>query len=246
MDGRPGREARAAARAAADGVARRVGDEEPQLRRRRLGRVLPDARRDLEPGRVRRLSGQARAAGQVVPGQRRAGQEAAAGGGQADRRPELLRRVDRRRRAARRAVPRPLPDEARRGPGPARAAGARRRRPRRRAAATSPTAVAPAGGGGSSLGAAALPIAETQQGVHETGGANRGPQVEQYLAAAKVAPGQPVVRVVRDVVARAGRAQDAGRRLGRRPDVGAQRRAGQQRPPDRQRRGRAARGHRRL
>ena len=40
----------------ADGQPRRVGAEEPQLRRRRLGRVLPDARRDLEPGRVRRLS----------------------------------------------------------------------------------------------------------------------------------------------------------------------------------------------
>ena len=49
----------------------------------------------------------------------------------------------------------------------------------------------PAGGGGSSLGAAALRIAQTQRGVRETGGANRGPQVEQYLASAKVAPGNP-------------------------------------------------------
>ncbi len=52
-------------------------------------------------------------------------------------------------------------------------------------------AVAPAGGGGSSLGAAALAHAESQQGVKETGGANRGAQVEQYLASAKVAPGNP-------------------------------------------------------
>ncbi|HEX6021407.1 MAG TPA: CHAP domain-containing protein, partial [Solirubrobacter sp.] len=52
-------------------------------------------------------------------------------------------------------------------------------------------AVAPTGGGGSSLGAAALAQAETQQGVRETGGANRGPEVDQYLASAKVAPGNP-------------------------------------------------------
>jgi putative modified peptide len=52
-------------------------------------------------------------------------------------------------------------------------------------------AVAPAGGGGNSLGAAALAHAETQQGVKETGGANRGAEVEEYLASAKVAPGNP-------------------------------------------------------
>ncbi|HEY6889328.1 MAG TPA: CHAP domain-containing protein, partial [Solirubrobacter sp.] len=52
-------------------------------------------------------------------------------------------------------------------------------------------AVAPAGGGGSSLGAAALQIAHSQKGVREIGGANMGPQVDQYLAAAKVAPGNP-------------------------------------------------------
>ena len=44
-----GRQARAAARAAGHGLAGRVRREEPQLRRRRLGRLLPDARRDLEP-----------------------------------------------------------------------------------------------------------------------------------------------------------------------------------------------------
>src|SRR4051794_10484120 len=53
-------------------------------------------------------------------------------------------------------------------------------------------AVAPAGGGGgSSLGAAALSVAQSQKGVREVGGANVGPQVDQYLAAAKVAPGNP-------------------------------------------------------
>ena len=62
---------------------------------------------------------------------------------QADRRPQLVRRLDRRRRAPGRAVPRPLPAAARRGPGPALAAapaagprpGRRGRRP-----STSPTA----------------------------------------------------------------------------------------------------------
>ena len=54
--GQAGREGRAPARAAGDGVARRVRRQEPQPRRRRLGRVLPDAGRDLEQGRVRRLS----------------------------------------------------------------------------------------------------------------------------------------------------------------------------------------------
>ncbi|WP_051324069.1 NHLP-related RiPP peptide [Candidatus Solirubrobacter pratensis] len=52
-------------------------------------------------------------------------------------------------------------------------------------------APAPAGGGGSSLGAAALSVAQSQRGVRETGGANTGPQVDQFLAAAKVAPGNP-------------------------------------------------------
>ncbi len=78
VDGRPGREARAAAPAAGHGLARRVRREEPQLRRRRLRRLLPDARRDLEQGRLRGIPGGARAAGQVVPRQRRAGQEGSA------------------------------------------------------------------------------------------------------------------------------------------------------------------------
>jgi hypothetical protein len=37
----------------------------------------------------------------------------------------------------------------------------------------------------------ALDVAQTQLGVHETGGANVGPQVDRYLASADVAPGNP-------------------------------------------------------
>ncbi len=91
LDGRPGAEARAPPAAPADGQPGRVRDEEPQLRRRRLGGVLPDAGRDLEPGRLRRLSGEARTAGQVVPRPGRGGQEAAAGGGQVGRRSKPVR-----------------------------------------------------------------------------------------------------------------------------------------------------------
>ena len=58
------------------------------------------------------------------------------------------------------------------------------------AAVVEAAAAAPAGGG-SPLGGEALKIAKTQLGVREIGGANRGQQVEQYLAAAKVAPGNP-------------------------------------------------------
>ena len=105
------------ARASGHGLAGGVRRQEPQLRRRRLRRLLPDARRDLEPGRLRRLPGEARAAGQVVhrPGAR--------GQAQGDRRrrrqlrqgPLQVRRVDRQRRTPRRAIPRPLPAAARRG-----------------------------------------------------------------------------------------------------------------------------------
>ena len=51
-------------------------------------------------------------------------------------------------------------------------------------------AAAASGGGGSSLGAASLKIAQSQLGVREVG-TNTGPQVNEYLAAAKVAPGNP-------------------------------------------------------
>jgi cell wall-associated NlpC family hydrolase len=47
------------------------------------------------------------------------------------------------------------------------------------------------GGGGSSLGAAALRVAQTQRGVREIGSTNTGPQVDDYLAAAGVPPGNP-------------------------------------------------------
>ena len=130
LDVQGGREARPAAPAAGDGLAGRVGPDQHPRRRRRLGRLLPDARRDLEPGRVRRLPQEARAAGQVVPRPGRAGQEAARRRRRADRRPQLLRRVDRRRRTPRRAVPRPLPAQARRSQRPARQR--RHRTPRRR------------------------------------------------------------------------------------------------------------------
>src|SRR4029077_14253456 len=51
-------------------------------------------------------------------------------------------------------------------------------------------AAAEAGGGGSPLGASALQIAHTQLGVREVG-TNTGAQVDQYLSAAGVAPGNP-------------------------------------------------------
>ena len=120
LDGQGGREARTPEAAAADGLARRVGHDQHPGRRRRLRRLLPDARRHLEPGRLRRVPQQARAPGQVVPRPGRGRQEAAHRRRQADRRPELLRRVDRRRRTPRRAIPRPLPAQARRGRRPAR------------------------------------------------------------------------------------------------------------------------------
>jgi putative modified peptide len=44
--------------------------------------------------------------------------------------------------------------------------------------------------GGSNLGAAALKVAQTQLGVHEQG-VNTGKEVDKYLAAAKVGPGNP-------------------------------------------------------
>ena len=52
-------------------------------------------------------------------------------------------------------------------------------------------AVGPGGGGQSSIGAAALRVAQTQRGVREIGSTNTGPQVDQYLDAAGVAPGNP-------------------------------------------------------
>src|SRR4051794_27870959 len=51
-------------------------------------------------------------------------------------------------------------------------------------------AVAAPGSGASSVGAAALKVAQTQLGVHEQG-VNTGAEVDKYLAAAKVGPGNP-------------------------------------------------------
>ena len=106
-------------------------------------------------------------------------------------------------------------------------------------------AAAAPGSGASTLGASALKVAQTQLGVHESG-VNTGAEVDKYLAAAERRARQPVVRELRDVVARAGRPQDAGQRLGRGPDVGPQRRGEAERPPDRQRRPGAPGRHRRL
>ena len=89
----------------------------------------------------------------------------------------------------------------------------------------------------SSLGATALETAETQLGVKRGGRANPGAKVDEYLRPRRRRARQPVVRELRHLVARADRPQDGGRRLGRRADVGPQRRGGQERPPDRQRRG---------
>ncbi len=78
LDGQAGREARPPAATAGHGLARRVRAEEPQLRRRRQRRLLPDARQHLEPGRLRRLPRRPQETGRLVPRHRRAGQEAAA------------------------------------------------------------------------------------------------------------------------------------------------------------------------
>ena len=52
------------------------------------------------------------------------------------------------------------------------------------------TAAAAPGAGGSSAGTAALKVAQTQLGVQEAG-TNTGKEVDEYLAAAKVGPGNP-------------------------------------------------------
>ena len=110
-----GREARPAAAAARDGRARRVQPVERQLRRRRLARLLPDARLDLEPG-LPRLRRRPRQADRLVPRHRRTRQGTTRLARPIDRRPQPVRRMDRRRRTPRRAIPRPLPTPARRTP----------------------------------------------------------------------------------------------------------------------------------
>ena len=67
LDGARGRETRPPGPAPRHGLTRRVRPEEPQLRRRRLGRLLPDARQHLEPGRLRRLRRDPEKTGRLVP-----------------------------------------------------------------------------------------------------------------------------------------------------------------------------------
>ena len=71
--------------------------------------------------------------------------------GQVDHRPEPVRRLDRRRRAARRAVPRPLPDQARGGQRPARSRSAPPA-----AAAAAPAAAVPVDPAAAAASAAAV------------------------------------------------------------------------------------------
>ena len=87
-----------------------------------------------------------------------------------------------------------LPDGLAAGAHPRRRSRCRRR-PRTRAPHR-PRRPAP---GRAPLGAAALRIAQTQRGVRETGGANTGPKVDEYLAAARGVARQPVVRLVHDL-----------------------------------------------
>ena len=117
LDGPPGPEGRPPARASRDGGPGRVRSPEPRPRRRGLTRLLPDARLDLEPGRVRRISRKAGAPAQVVHRQRhRAQGEARLGGARGLRAgPRGVGRVDRRRGAARRPVPGQVPDPPRGG-----------------------------------------------------------------------------------------------------------------------------------
>ena len=144
-------------------------------------------------GDVRRLPRQARAAGQVVPRQRRGGQEARGS-------PRASRSTTRTTTATGSPTSSAPPSSTAAATRPSWPRPRSCSRAGRRRAAAAPAAAAagrcrgrssPAGGGGSSLGAAALQIAQSQKGVREIGGANRGPQVDQYLAAAKVAPGNP-------------------------------------------------------
>ena len=137
LDGRRGREARPPAPAARHGRARRVQPHQRRLRRRRLARLLPDARLVLGPGRIRGLRRRPREADRLVPRPGRGRQGPTRVPRPVDHRPRPVRRMDRRRRTPRRAVPRPLPTPPRRGRHPAqeRAATPRPRPPPRRAGA---------------------------------------------------------------------------------------------------------------
>ena len=84
-------------------------------------------------------------------------------------------------------------------------------------------AAAAPGSGASSVGAAALKVAQTQLGVHEQG-VNTGERGRQVPRGREGRPRQPVVRELRDVVARAVGPQDERQRLGRGADLGPARR----------------------
>ncbi len=107
---------RPAARAAGDGVARGVRAAQPDRRRPRLGRLLPDAHRHLGSRSLRRLPAEPRAADALVHRPRARDQGQADRRGRRDLRPgsEHLRQLGRRRRGAVRALPRALPATSRR------------------------------------------------------------------------------------------------------------------------------------
>ena len=88
------------------------------------------------------------------------------------------------------AATRPSSTEAQ-GPAEEPRRGAAAAPPRRRSPVVDAAAVAPAGGGGEPARLGGADHRQAQLGVAEVGGANRGQQVEEYLAAAKVAPGNP-------------------------------------------------------
>ena len=159
-------------------VARRVGRQEPQLRRRRLRRLLPDARRDPQPGRLQGLPREARAAGQVVPRPGRGGQEAAhrarpvgrptrsssATGSRTSSAPPSSTAA-----ATSCASARPTGCSARRGPGSApsrrRRAAAAPRPPRPPRPRTPPPRAAGGGGGAGPKALAALKEAQKYKGT---------------------------------------------------------------------------------
>ena len=116
MDGSRGRETRTARAAARDGRAGRVQPDQRQLRRRRLARLLPDARLLLGQRPIRRLRRRPQEAGRLVPRHRRTRQGTTRQPRPIDHRPQPIRRMDRRRRTPRRAIPRPLPTPTRRQP----------------------------------------------------------------------------------------------------------------------------------
>ena len=106
-------------------------------------------------------------------------------------------------------------------------------------------AAAAPGSGSSTLGASALKTAQTQLGVHESG-VNTGAEVDKYLAAAKVGPGNPwCASFVTWSLEKAGHKMPGGGWAAVQTWV-RNAEAKQERPPDRQRRPGASRRHRHL